>query len=79
MRKVKPIEIKYHYVGDDSPEAKAESERILEQVYDKIFTKIIQDEKIRRRKEAEGNNETRRMENASVSKPNDRQNTSGRK
>ncbi len=51
MRKVKPIQIQYHYVGDDSPEAKKESEKILEQVYDKIFTKIIQEEKVRRQKE----------------------------
>lgn len=71
MRKVKPIEIHYHYVGDDSPEAKAESERILEEVYDKIFRKIIQYEKIRRQKEAEGNNEKRGMENARDSKLND--------
>jgi hypothetical protein len=75
MRRVKPIEIKYHYVGDDSPEAKAESERILEEVYDKIFRKMIQDEKIRRQKEAEGNNEKGRMENASDSESDDRQNT----
>jgi len=71
MRKVKPIEIQYHYIGDDSPEAKAESERILEEVYDIIFRKIIQDEKIRRQKEAEGNNEKRGMENARDSKLND--------
>lgn len=54
MRKIKPIEIQYHYIGDDSPKAKAESERILEEVYDKIFRKIIQDEKIRRQKETQG-------------------------
>lgn len=42
MRKVKAIQIQYHYVGDDSPEAKKESERIVDEVFDKIFTKIIQ-------------------------------------
>ena len=71
MRKIKPIEIEYHYVGDDSPEAKAESERILEQVYDKIFTKIIQDEKIRRQKETQKHSEKGGVENESGSKSND--------
>lgn len=45
MRKVKPIEIQYHYVGDDSPEAKIESERIVDEFFDKLFSKIIQEAK----------------------------------
>ena len=52
MRKVKPIEIKYHYVGDDSPEAKKESERIVDEFFDKLFSKIIQEAK--RKKQLQG-------------------------
>jgi len=52
MRKLKPIEIKYHYVGDDSPEAKKESERIVDEFFDKLFSKIIQEAK--RKKQLQG-------------------------
>lgn len=41
MRKPKEIKIHYHYVGDDSPEEKAEAEQRLDEIFDDIFKSII--------------------------------------
>ena len=41
MRIAKKPKIKFKYIGDESPEKKIESERILESVYNRIFSKAF--------------------------------------
>jgi hypothetical protein len=40
-RKPKNIKLIYHYIGDDSPEEKAEAERNVDHVFDMIFDQIL--------------------------------------
>jgi len=50
MRRVKPIKIIYKYIGDNNPEEKIKSEKILEEVYDRLFEKVFSELREKRKK-----------------------------